>query len=157
MSADAPILDAKDIARFWEHTEKQEGCWDWTGNALPNGYGVVRVRSLGRSTGAHRVSFFIANGYWPRVAMHTCDNRRCVNPAHILNGTYADNSADMVAKGRSRTGERNPSARLTWEDVRAIRRDFADGMKQARLADRHGLSRAGIHKIVHNRTWKEAA
>lgn len=96
------------IARFWSHIDKSGGplaCWPWTGTRLQNGYGWSRF--LGKTRPAHRVVCFLSIGYWPQVARHSCDNPPCCNPAHILPGTYTDNSADMIARGRSATGARN--------------------------------------------------
>ena len=42
------------------------------------------------------------------VARHTCHQHWCVNPRHLLSGTPADNSRDMVEAGRSLRGTRNP-------------------------------------------------
>jgi hypothetical protein len=42
------------------------------------------------------------------VARHRCHNGVCVNPRHLLSGTPADNSRDMVEAGRSLAGTRNP-------------------------------------------------
>lgn len=35
---------------------------------------------------------------------HTCDVRPCVNPAHLKLGTPADNTADMMVRGRGSAG-----------------------------------------------------
>lgn len=89
--------------RFFNKVLRTAGCWLWTGAAKGrNGYGHMNV--AGAYVSAHRLSYElhigpIADGLH---IMHTCDNRRCVNPAHLVAGTQQDNNADMVAKGRHR-------------------------------------------------------
>ena len=90
------------LLRFWTKVDRRDSdlCWEWISNATSNGYGVFYFdRELGRQK-AHRVSFWIKNGYWPDVCRHKCDNRLCVNPSHLENGTYLDNIQDAVKRGR---------------------------------------------------------
>jgi hypothetical protein len=102
--------------RFWSRVDQSAGlfgCWPWLGYRDENGYG--RVDAFGRRrTTASRVAFELSGGVIPdgMVACHTCDNPPCCNPAHIFAGTYADNTADMVAKGRHLLGERHWTRRF---------------------------------------------
>lgn len=50
-------------------------------------------------TSAHRVSFFITHGRWPRVACHKCNNKACVRPDHIYDGDMHTNAMDCVVSG----------------------------------------------------------
>ncbi len=88
------------------------------------------------------------------VARHTCDNRFCINPDHIIPGTNHDNSRDMVERGRSSYGERNPASKLNQNQVREIRELCRQGHLPSKLAPRFGVSASLIKMIRRNEIWK---
>ena len=86
--------------KFWDKVSVStpEKCWEWKGATDQNGYGCFGFE--GRTQKAHRVSFFLANGYLPPVVAHTCDNPPCVNTAHLFPTDKKGNEQDKVSKGR---------------------------------------------------------
>ena len=83
-------------------------CWNWIGPFFKNGR--PRLTFGGNNHLAYRIAFVVFKGSTQNLCvLHTCDNPPCLNPEHLWLGTNADNSADMVAKGRSATGDRNGS------------------------------------------------
>lgn len=143
------------LARIgWNVTES--GCWEWAGLRNRDGYG--KVYHGGKYHLAHRVARSVFTEPVPNgaVIIHSCDNPPCINPAHLRSGTVAENNADAVEKGRNRgaKGTAHRNAKLTDEDVRNMREDYAKGMRQADLVKKYGVNQSGVSKIVTRRTWK---
>lgn len=77
-------------------------------------------------------------------------------PENLAWGTVADNHADMVAHGTRVLGERNTNAKLTADDVRAIRLRIG----KERLVDigaDYGVSHNTIGMIARGQTWAHVA
>lgn len=133
---------------------ENDQCWPWLGTIDQDGYG--RIFLSGKNCLAHRVIYALARGAEPGALLvcHSCDNRRCCNPAHLFLGTVADNQNDMVAKGRSRRGESCSHSKLTDVMVREIRRLAAAGHAQRSIARRFAVSQPNVGFIVRRETWR---
>lgn len=142
------------VTPFIDSTTTPDGCWHWTGYTRASGYGEAYFRENNKRVRllAHRVVYRAFNGDPGDLYIcHSCDNPHCVRPDHLFAGTPADNSADRNAKGRQARGERNASAKLNEEQVRAIR---ADERLQREIAADYGVADHTISSIKNRKTWK---
>ncbi|MEU8199394.1 HNH endonuclease [Microbispora amethystogenes] len=149
-------------SRFWSKVDKRgpDDCWPWTGATNQHGYGVMRPegRRSGPTVKAHRVSLTLA-GIDPDgwCVLHSCDNRKCVNPAHLRLGTKADNTRDMLTKQRGLVGQRNGHAKLTDTQAAEIRRRRLAGERRDVLAAEFHVSGATITRIANGEGWRHVA
>lgn len=156
-----PLMDRNDAVeiRFWRRvTKRADGYWIFAGRCLPRGH--VPFRGFGEYQ-AHRVSWILHHGKSILKTMgdkrvlirHLCNVPACVNPAHLALGTFAENALDARAAGTLRLGERHPRAKLTVEQVRAIREDWARGGESQRtIGLRYGVTHSMVSAIILNKT-----
>ena len=144
--------------RFLVKTKRTGKCLEWIGARDGNGYGLFRP--YGRRGALIRAHIFALKKKLKRElkigfkALHTCDNPPCVEPAHLFEGTSADNAEDRNAKGRHAYGERNGRAVLTKSQVVSAREEYANGVSVEVLAKKYGLTYHGMRAVVKRVNWK---
>lgn len=149
------------MERFWNKVNKNgplildTPCWEWTAYCCSKGYGIFRMNGAIRK--AHRVSYMLCNPtsafYAVDDILHACDNRKCVNPAHLFEGSHKDNMKDMANKGRAKTkkGEEHKLHKLTEKQVSFIR-DSNCSLRE--LAKIFNVSKTLIMKIRQRKVWR---
>lgn len=129
-------------------------CLLWPYAKTSAGYGNIGCDGVNRLV--HRIACEKANGAPPspdHFAAHACGNGHigCCTKRHVSWKTPAENSADMIAHGNSQQGVRHYGAKLTEDDVRAIR---ASEEPSPDLAARFGVERTNIIAIRKNKSWR---
>lgn len=137
---------AKKIVRTADH------CWIWTGATNGVGYGLMFVTTDAMRTPiyAHRMAFLFAYRRSPEGwILHLCDNRRCCNPDHLVEGDAKLNSDHARQRSTNR-------GRLPLWRVNAIRTDYPS-RTVAQLAKTHGIAPRRVEQILANECFFDAA
>jgi len=102
-----PLLSRAEKARFdRSHViDAESGCWLWTGDLTPNGYGRWRKGPGQPREMAHRTSYEHWVGPIPEgmTLDHLCRTRNCVRPDHLEPVTPSENTMRQDHHARNRT------------------------------------------------------
>ena len=132
-------------------------CWVWSGEMATNGYGKIKV--FGRYKSAHRFSHELNNGPIEEgmEILHSCDNRKCVNPDHLRQGTHAENMQEAAERGRMRSGKdhpmygkKNPRPKQA-NPVRVLGKKYTSQNEAERCL---GLSHGTVRYWLQRKPWK---
>lgn len=136
-----------------------KGCWIWSGPVnSSSGYGMCSWYDAGlphKFISAHVMSYRIYKGVVPQgaIVMHQCDNRLCVNPAHLELGTQKENMAHCIETRRVAHGERVGGALMTTEKVLELRARHSAGETGRSLSKAFGISEPTVSQIIRRRSW----
>lgn len=134
---------------------EEENCIIWPYTRTWNGYGQISFN--GRREVASRLVCELVNGKSDKlVCMHLCGKGHlgCVNPRHLEWGTYKQNAEMAIEHGTSTRGDRNSHAKLSVENVQAIKKAFVQGKSDSDLSKIYDVHSATISKIRKGETWR---
>lgn len=134
-------------------TVNEAGCWIC---GLPvNSAGYPTTKANGKITTAHRYVYETTFGEIPKglIVRHKCDEKRCINPAHLELGSYQDNVTDRVERGRSAVGSKNGKAKLTEDQAKQIKGLLKCDFTISELSRNFGVDRRTIRDIRDGVTW----
>lgn len=149
------LYEKHKVAYFIE--EKDTGCWECL-DIKPNVRGYIQVKIRGEHLYLHRVVCELTNPTEDRDlhVLHSCDNTKCINPAHVHYGTHEDNMQDKKERGRAPgfSGVSNPNSSFTKNQILEIRESNRSDSALARLFKVHPstIGRIRTRKCYQNIT-----
>ena len=125
--------------RFWKHVDKQEDCWLWTGNSFSVGYGLFSNTTVSKY--AHRASYEFTVGEIPKGMQlhHTCYQKLCVNPAHLVLTTLSDHRKVYHTSSATKTEKKV---------MTTLRLPLTVKMMLNVLSDEMGMSQASVIEVA---------
>lgn len=75
-------------------TKDLNGCWNWNKSCSSSGYGQFTKNKVYHNTHRYvyeKINSKIESEY---IVRHTCHNRKCCNPDHLIAGTHKENYGD---------------------------------------------------------------
>ena len=128
-----------------------------------NVWGCYYAVDLSNKTVGRKARFYVHR----LVAVAFVPNPLALPEVNHLNGAKTDNSvinlewatASQNAKhaslhGLMARGESQGLAKLTEQEVVAIRREFRSGFTQTEIAARYGVCRSTIDRVARKKTWR---
>lgn len=128
-------------------------CYSWQNRQ------IVTMRSGPKSRKQHFVHRLVIDAFGPQrpspyhIVAHNDGNPRNNHISNLRWATHAENAQDKIMHGRSLRGERNPKAKLTADDVRAIRAAPERYGMKSELARRYGVNNTLITRIRNGEMW----
>jgi AraC-like DNA-binding protein len=134
--------------RFWNHVQKTDTCWLWTGKPNKAGYGRIALDAPNQQTTimAHRYSYELHFDKIPDSlsVCHHCDNPICVRPDHLFAGTMLDNMQDMINK------KPHFNRKVFTAELNLILELAKSNLTISDIARQSKLSRTTVRRILKN-------
>lgn len=138
------------LEKILSYTQPNGECLEWTRCFNTDGYPRMGIKG-NSNIKVHRLVFELTHGMdiSGLVIRHRCDNPKCINPAHLVDGTNADNMRDRDER------ERHGKAKLSHQEVKEIRDLIKCGnFKMNKIASWYQIDPRTVSSIKYGHHWK---
>lgn len=132
--------------------ERRGECFICTSHSAGN-HGYPELHFRGKTATIPRLVLSRRSRALPSLiyARHTCDNKLCIRPNHIIPGTHKDNMRDATERHQMQHGEDRPNSKLTAEKVIYIR-NSPETLNE--ISARFDICIATASNIRNRKTWR---
>lgn len=127
------------------------GCLICTSHTLGND-GYPQIQRDMKRWRLSRWVFYTNYGYLPKLVRHICDNPKCINPLHLIEGDEKENSKDMLIRGRA-PSENKGKPKLNEEKVKQIKQKLKQEISLMKLSKEYNVSKKNILNIKQGKKW----
>lgn len=123
-------------------------CINYWGSISNSGYGLDYEPKTQKTILAHRKAYQDFNGEIPNkhVIKHSCNNKICVNPKHLVSGTQSENVKEAYRDGL----QINPNRKQSKESVLEI---FYSTGSQRSIAKKFNTTQTAVRNIKNGKTY----
>jgi DNA invertase Pin-like site-specific DNA recombinase len=88
--------------------------------------------------------------------MHICDNPRCFNPDHLIQGTHYENMQHVNERKRwnPRFGSKCAISKLNENDIKEIRKMREKKITLKKISEKFNVTDENISNICNRYTWR---
>lgn len=151
-----------------EFVEIKGDTWLWKGPVNANGYPRIRTNMLpgiaaedrGKYAALHRLMYevFVKHAPVNACICHRSNVPNDINPDNLYEGTYANNSSQVIIDKRRvyPKGEDHHRAKVTSADIKNIVNEYYANAKPVyQIAEEFGLSVGHTSKLIHGHVRSE--
>jgi hypothetical protein len=124
------------------------GCLEWQESRFRDGYASIHYK--GKRTVVHRlVATLVYGPPEPKMyALHSCDNKSCINPKHLRWGTAKENTQEAFERGLmvGRSGFASSQSVVDREMMLQIFKLRAEGLSYKKIGNAVGVN--------YNTAWR---
>lgn len=140
--------------KFWKSVDVSgaKDCWEWLGDVdIVSGFGISPNIVSGSEVvrKPHRLAYILTYGSVPasHVIRHTCRNRLCCNPKHLMPmRMHPEEEDEHLVTAYYYSSKRNP--KLSEFEKRKIVMLRTDGVTISSIAERFKVSRSTVSRVL---------